>query len=77
MMYDWIAPVMYGPFHWLVFAAVVAVIAYPIGRVLRRIGFSPLWAVLVFVPMVNVLGLWIFALSDWPKRLDTESRESS
>ena len=47
MMYDWMAPAMYGPFHWLVFAAVVAVIVYPIGRILRRLGFSPLWAVLV------------------------------
>lgn len=64
MMYDWATPGMYGPVHWLVFVAVVAVISYPTGPILRRIGFSPLWSVLVFVPLLNVLGVWILALAD-------------
>lgn len=71
-MYDWMAPGMYGPLHWLVFVAIVAVVVYPVGRILRRIGFSPLWSVLVFVPILNVLGLWIVALADWPKRSSPE-----
>ena len=32
MMYDWATPGMYGPVHWLVFVAVVAVISYPTGQ---------------------------------------------
>lgn len=67
MMYDWLMPT-YGPFHWLVFAAVVVLIVYPVGRILRRIGFSPLWSVLVFVPILNIVGLWIVALADWPSQ---------
>ena len=68
MMYDLATLGAYGPFHWLLFAAIVAAIVYPIGRILRRIGYSPLWSVLVFVPILNVLGLWILALADWPKQ---------
>jgi hypothetical protein len=72
MMYDWASPGMYGPLHWLLFVAFVVVVVYPIGRILRRIGFSPLWSVLVFVPVLNVLGVWILAFTDWPKRSDSQ-----
>ncbi len=77
MMYDWaevstFGPVhwltsVFGPVHWLAFLALVAFAIYPIGTILRRIGFSPLWSVLVFVPIVNVLAIWILALVDWPE----------
>jgi hypothetical protein len=72
MMQDWMFPVMYGPLHWLFFAAIVALIVYPTGRILRRLGFSPLWSFLVFVPVLNLLGLWILALTDWPEQSNAE-----
>lgn len=56
--------------HWIAFALLVAAILYPIGRVLRRIGFSPLWSVLTFVPLINLLALWILAFIAWPERTD-------
>lgn len=37
-----------------------------IGRVLRRAGFSPWWALLVLVPLVNLVALWVFAYVRWP-----------
>jgi len=37
-----------------------------IGRVLRRAGYSPWWALLVLVPLVNLLALWVFAYVRWP-----------
>ena len=37
-----------------------------IGRVLRRAGFSPWWALLVLVPLVNLVALWVFAYMRWP-----------
>jgi hypothetical protein len=52
--------------HWLIFAVVIAAVAYPIGRILARIGFSPLWAVLTFVPVANLVAVWVLALSPWP-----------
>jgi hypothetical protein len=58
---------MYGPVHWLMFVVIVALVAYPVGRILKRMGFSPLWAILAFLPLINLLGLWIVALSDWPR----------
>lgn len=61
MMGDW------SVWHWITFAVIVALIVYPIGRILSRIGFSPLWSILAFIPLANIAGLWIVALSVWPR----------
>jgi hypothetical protein len=53
--------------HWLVFAAVIAVILYPIGRILDRLGFSPFLSVVALVPLFNIIGLWLLATSEWPR----------
>ena len=81
-MFDWIevttfGPVHWlasvGPVHWLTFVALVAFAIYPIGTILRRIGFSPLWSILVFIPIVNVVAIWILALVEWPEHQITVS----
>lgn len=59
-----------GPIHWLFVLALIALVLYPIGRILSRIGFSPLWSILVFVPILNLLALWILACSVWPSQKD-------
>jgi hypothetical protein len=63
MMGFWMhGPGGFGLLHWLAFILFVAAIAYPIGVILKRLGHSPLWAALAFVPFVNIVGLWIVAL---------------
>lgn len=66
MMYNWMDMSGYGLSHFLVFAVMVALILYPIGRILSRIGLSPFWSVLVLVPFVNLIALWVLAFSEWP-----------
>ena len=56
----------YGVAHWIVFVVMVAVVLYPIGRILRRLGISPFWSLLVFIPLVNLISLWVLAFSNWP-----------
>ncbi|MDC6177084.1 hypothetical protein [Ralstonia solanacearum] len=58
----------YGLAHWITFAVMALVLLYPIGRILTRIGFSPFWAVLVFVPIFNLIGLWLLAFVAWPSK---------
>jgi hypothetical protein len=36
----------------------------PIARILRRAGKSQWWA--LFVPVINIVGLWVFAWARWP-----------
>ncbi|MBU6489088.1 MAG: hypothetical protein KGQ57_14890 [Burkholderiales bacterium] len=68
MMYHyWTGAAGYGFTHWIMFAVMAAMLIYPIGRILMRMGLSPFWAVLAFVPLLNVLGLWILAFMAWPR----------
>ena len=69
-MYGWSDTMVFGPVHWLFFIALVMAFLYPIGRILSRIGFSPLWSVLVFAPLINLMALWVLASIDWPKTND-------
>jgi hypothetical protein len=55
-------------FSWLWFILTIGILIYPVGRVLNRIGFSPLWAILAFIPFVNLVALWALALADWPEK---------
>jgi hypothetical protein len=62
----WMYGYGFGPIHWLWFIVMIAVVIYPVGRILSRIGFSPLWSIVIFIPLVNLIALWIFAFTDWP-----------
>jgi hypothetical protein len=66
MMDDWTWMTGFGLAHLLWFAVMAAIVLYPLGRTLRRIGFSPFWSVLVFIPLVNLIGLWVLAFASWP-----------
>ena len=61
--YGWMMGGGWGISHWLVFVLMAAVIVYPDGLILRRLGFSPLWSMLALVPGVNLIGLWVVALA--------------
>jgi NADH:ubiquinone oxidoreductase subunit 3 (subunit A) len=65
MMDNWMSMSGFGLAHWFLFVAMVAVILYPVGRVLGRLGLSPFWSLLVFIPIVNLIALWVLAFSEW------------
>lgn len=73
MMNDWAHMEVFGfgLGHWLIFVMMVALILYPIGRILHRMGFLPFWSVATFVALFNIIAiiaLWLFALIDWPEK---------
>lgn len=39
----------------------------PVIQILRRTGHSAVWCVFAFIPVLNVIALWIFAFKKWPK----------
>lgn len=54
---------------WLGYLAVGLVLMYTIGlagMVAAKAGHSPLWALALLVPYLNVLVLWLFAYVEWP-----------
>jgi hypothetical protein len=41
--------------------------AIPAGLILKRLGLSMLWALLCFIPIAALLGLWLLAFIRWPR----------
>lgn len=44
-----------------------AIFVWPVVRILHRAGRSGWWAVLVVVPLLNIVMFWVFAFAHWPK----------
>ncbi|WP_322994154.1 hypothetical protein [Castellaniella sp.] len=42
------------------------VIGWPGAKILARMGFSGWWVLLAFVPVANIIGIWILATKPWP-----------
>ena len=36
------------------------------GRILNRAGYSRWWLLTMFVPLLNLIMVWIFAFAEWP-----------
>lgn len=66
-------PYELGWIHWTGFVLSAALLLYPIGRILGRIGYSPFWSLVAFVPLLNVIALWALAFSKWPLEGQTSS----
>jgi uncharacterized membrane protein YhaH (DUF805 family) len=45
---------------------VLAIFAVPVQKIIRKAGYSGWWTLLYFVPLVNIIMLWVFAFADWP-----------
>ena len=64
---SWMMTGFWGGWHLLVFAAFAALVLYPVGRILQRLGFSPFWSVVALIPLANLVGLWVLATVPWPR----------
>jgi uncharacterized membrane protein YhaH (DUF805 family) len=62
--------------HWfVVFFGIVflymiclyVIIGIPVARILHRTGMSRWWSLLILVPVVNLIGFWVFAFARWPE----------
>lgn len=58
-------PYFVDPSFLIKIAAVEALFAIPAGMVLKRTGHSIWWALLCFIPIAALVGLWVLALTRW------------
>lgn len=38
----------------------------PVARILRRTGHSRWWCLIAWIPLVDIVGLWMLAYVKWP-----------
>lgn len=39
---------------------------FPIIRIIQKAGYSGWWCLIALIPFGAIVGLWVFAASDWP-----------
>lgn len=44
----------------------IILIGIPTAVILGKAGYSRWWVILAFIPVVNIIALWIFAFATWP-----------
>jgi hypothetical protein len=44
----------------------VAVAIWLLVRILHRVGYSGWWVLLNFIPIVNIVLIWVFSFQSWP-----------
>jgi hypothetical protein len=66
----------------LIFALAIIVGLFLLGltllylsRAIAKAGFSPWWALIALVPVVNVVMLWVFAFARWPALSTVDQRK--
>jgi hypothetical protein len=56
--------------HWvmppIMLVLLIVIFGVPIARILHRSGRSRWWTIVAFVPLLNLIGLWVFAFTRWP-----------
>jgi len=46
--------------------AYLVVIGIPAAVVIGKAGYSRAWVILAFIPIINLIALWVFAFAKWP-----------
>jgi hypothetical protein len=62
------------PWEWLVLIPLLALAAWFVGKAIKKAGYSISWTLFSFVPLVNLVMLWVFAYVKWhslPERQHT------
>lgn len=51
-----------------IYALVIIAYMFPMTKIVMRTGFSPLFSLLLLVPVVNILALYYLAFARWPNQ---------
>jgi len=52
--------------HWLVVIVSLVLVVVPVVKILHKVGYSGWWCLLLFIPVCNLIVLWVFAFARWP-----------
>lgn len=56
----------YGAGSMLIWLVVLVLLVVPYWKLWTRTGHAGWWALLMVVPLANIISLWVLAFKDWP-----------
>jgi uncharacterized membrane protein YhaH (DUF805 family) len=51
---------------WIIIILIVFLYLFPVVKILHKAGYSGWWCILAFIPLVNLVMIWVFAFASWP-----------
>ena len=60
-------------FHWIILILIVFIYLFPVIKILQKAGYSGWWVLVGFVPLLNIIMLWVFAFASWPNLREASS----
>ncbi|MCJ9428971.1 hypothetical protein [Kordiimonas marina] len=62
---------------WPTISMILLLVVYFSIRIAGKAGYNPFLGLLILVPPVNLILVWLFALSEWPVLKDAEGTGSN
>ena len=62
-------------FHWIIVILVLVLYGVPTAKILGNAGYGKWWTIAFFVPLLNIISLWVLAFGRWPA-LDRRSHRA-
>jgi uncharacterized membrane protein YhaH (DUF805 family) len=56
----------FSVWHVLIILIGFLIIVVPYVKIIKKAGYSGWWVIVAFIPLVNLIMLWVFALARWP-----------
>ena len=53
--------------HWFIILFALCIYIVPMWVIVRKAGYPGALSLLMLVPVLNIIALWFFAFSNWPK----------
>jgi hypothetical protein len=57
----------FSVWHWVIVLIYLAVVGVPLWKITKKAGFSGWWSITAHIPLVNIIAIWVLALTKWPK----------
>ena len=52
--------------HLVIFLVFALIFIIPYVKIIKKAGYSGWWVLTMFVPLLNLVMIWIFAFARWP-----------
>ena len=57
---------LFGASEVFIILLAIFVVLIPLWRICSKAGYSGAWSLLIFIPLVPIIMVWIFAFTEWP-----------
>jgi Na+/melibiose symporter-like transporter len=66
----------FSGFAIILWLLIVGIMMIPYVKIIKKAGYSGWWTLTVFVPLLNLIMLWVFAFSTWPVERRARSEDA-